>query len=122
MSLLAYVVNPFAKRDASGVVANQEGLTTRAGAKIPRDEITQGLVVPDRRGGVRVRLSRKGVGSAVEVAVADKPEGTRLLKAMSLDALHSVVSFFGMSRVYASAGGFFANMALLFAGPVICGL
>ena len=55
------------------------------------------------------------------VRVRDENEGRRLLRALGLDASQRVASFFGMTRVYASAKSFFLNMALLLAGPVVLG-
>lgn len=118
---LVAAINPFAKRDASGVTANQHGLKTAAGMSIPREELSQGFVVPHRHG-FRVRLSRKGARLPVDVVVPSEAEGARLLKALELDATHSIASFFGMSRVYASRGGFLANVALLVLGPALLGV
>lgn len=118
LSGLNFLVSPLPRRDRSGVTADAGGLSTRRGQRFPREELAEGLVQPERHGRARVLVSRKGARLPFAVEVPDVPTGERLLRALGLDAAHSVASFFGMSRVYASRGGFFGNMALLILGPL----
>ncbi|HEY5243263.1 MAG TPA: hypothetical protein VIJ22_17405, partial [Polyangiaceae bacterium] len=121
LSGLVYLINPWPKRDRSGVEASYAGLTTAAGLSIPRRDFAQGALASRADGAARVLLERKGVGSSIAVDLPSVDEGRSLLEAMGLDPAHSVATFRGMSRVYASRGGFYANTALLFGGPASLG-
>lgn len=106
---------PWAATSLEPVRASREGL--RVGdARVPLDQITRALYVPD--GVARqplVRVERKG-RPALELLVHDEGEGRRVLAALGRDASQTRVSFRAWSPIITSRLRFLIAPVMIVAG------
>ncbi|MFO0760280.1 MAG: hypothetical protein U0359_27610 [Byssovorax sp.] len=129
LAMLIYVLRtrPRPRYAPVEVHADREALAVGE-ERVPREALRDGLVVPARSDrGPQVVLRRKGAFKpSIRLAVHDRAEGRRLLRALGFDASQTVARFRAMSRalgerrhMFYALGGFFLGLAVFAATGVI---